>query len=275
MPTPNATPSLGLKCLLFALPAEIRIMIYSHVLIRSEPIVFEAGYGPSSPPIFRSKKDGLCPALLRVNKEVNLEALPVLYSNNRFRFPEVFTSTTTSAQIAPFLQQIGSQASYIRHICIPFPIVNLSRSRKARLYDADIKNLELIRDACTGIMTIELSVPPNYGYIAAEELDLLNMWFEKTLSLTEIIINFEAYPEHDLRDDLTKISDHLEKMHASRWTVKITKKKWISINGGREFDNVEDWLVYENEQPFIEDEKQKQEREQWWGDYFRKCRDFC
>jgi hypothetical protein len=105
----------------FGFPTEIRLKIYSELLVHSEPIVFVADYGPSSPPLFRSKRDGLCPALLCVNKRAHSEASPLLYSNNRFRFPDIFTSSpsaTDSAHIAPFLSQIGSQASLIRHICI-------------------------------------------------------------------------------------------------------------------------------------------------------------
>ena len=51
---------------LFGFPTEIRLKIYSELLVHSEPIVFVADYGPSSPPLFRSKRDGLCLALLRV-----------------------------------------------------------------------------------------------------------------------------------------------------------------------------------------------------------------
>jgi hypothetical protein len=109
----------------FGVPSEIRLKIYSELLVHSEPIVFVADDdGPPAPPLFRSKRDGLCPALLRVNKKVHSEASPLLYSNNRFRFPDIFTSTpsaTNSPHIAPFLRQIGSQASLIRHICITFP----------------------------------------------------------------------------------------------------------------------------------------------------------
>jgi hypothetical protein len=108
----------------FGFPTEIRLKIYSEPLVDSEPIIFIADYGLSSPPLFRSKRDGLCPALLRVNKRAHSEASPLLYSNNRFRFPDIFTSTpsaTDSAHIAPFLSQIGSQASLIRHICIAVP----------------------------------------------------------------------------------------------------------------------------------------------------------
>jgi hypothetical protein len=122
----------------FGFPYEIRLNIYSELLVHPEPIVFVADYGPSSPPLFRSKRDGLCPALLRVNKKVHSEASPLLYSNNRFRFPDILTSTD-SAYIAPFLRQIGSQASLIRHICISFPTFDDFPHNRARLHEAHIK----------------------------------------------------------------------------------------------------------------------------------------
>jgi hypothetical protein len=90
----------------FGFVTEIRLKIYSELLVLSEPIVFVADYGPPSPPLFRSKRDGLYPALLRVNKKAYREANPLVYSNNRFRFPDIFTSipsATDSAHIAPFL----------------------------------------------------------------------------------------------------------------------------------------------------------------------------
>jgi hypothetical protein len=68
----------------FDLHTEIRLKIYSELLVHSESIVFVADYGPPSPPLLRSKRDSLYPALLRVNKNVYSEASPPLYSNNRF-----------------------------------------------------------------------------------------------------------------------------------------------------------------------------------------------
>jgi hypothetical protein len=53
----------------FGFPTEIRLKIYSELLVHSEPIVSVADYGPSSPPLFRSKRDGLCPALLCVKEQ--------------------------------------------------------------------------------------------------------------------------------------------------------------------------------------------------------------
>ncbi|KAH6690201.1 hypothetical protein BKA61DRAFT_625800 [Leptodontidium sp. MPI-SDFR-AT-0119] len=80
----------------FGLPKEIRVQLYSELLVLLEPIVFEAAYGPPPPPLFRSIRNGLCLVLLQVNKQAHSEASSLLYFNNRFRFPDVFTSKSSA-----------------------------------------------------------------------------------------------------------------------------------------------------------------------------------
>lgn len=254
---------------------EIRLSIYSELLVLDEPIVFVTDDGPSSPPFFRSIPHGLCPALLRSCSRVYREASPLLYSNNRFRFPQIITN---SAHIAPFLCQVGPQASLIYYISIAFPTFDYPRSGGIRLQKEHIKNLELIRDACTSIRTLELFVSPDHGNYAlndsetvAEPIDLLEARFKTIPSLKEIIINFEVYPEEDLDDDLTK------KMHDYGWavtTTKLPKKVWISSDGRVECDNEEDCIAYDNEllQRKVK-EKQKAEEEWWEEEYYRRRRD--
>jgi hypothetical protein len=259
----------------FNLPTEIRLEIYSELLVLSEPIVFVADHGPSSPPLFRAERDGLSPALLRTNRRVHHEASPLLYSNNRFQFPEI---STYSVHIAPFLNQIGSQTSYIRHICIPFPIFDYPKIGEAWLNMAHIKNLELIRDACTNIRILELLISPCYtnyeliqSRIAAAGMDLFDTHLKTIPSLKEIIVDFEVYPEDDPGDDLT------EKMHGYGWTVSVTrlpKKRWISMDDRVEFDNEEDCLAYDNEQFLIEERiRQREADEQWVEEYYRRRHD--
>lgn len=243
---------------------EIRLRIYSELLVNPEPINFIASYGPPSPPLRRCQRDGLYPAVLCVSRMMHREASPVLYSSNCFRFPEVFTtlSAPASAHIGPFLNQIGSHARLIRHICIPFPTFDYPLPAKAILHEAYIKNLEIIRDIYTGIQTLELLVPPehcNYALshytIAAEALNLLDIRFKSIPSLEEIIVNFEVYPEEDSGDDLTKI------IHGYRWIIKVTelpKKVWISGDDRVEFNNEDDYNAYNNEQFRREEEKENE-----------------
>jgi len=263
------------------LPTEIRLEIYSELLVLSEPIDFLADRGPLSPPLFRSRRHKLHPAVLRVSRMVHGEASPLLYSNNCFRFPEVYgptMSAPTHAHIAPFLAQIGLQARLIRRICIPFPTFNYPVPDEARLHEVHINNLELIRKSCTNIETLELLIPPDHSNYAlydwataAEALNILNTHLRSIHSLKDIIVNFEEYPECDPSDDLTK------KMRDLEWTIMITrlpKRVWISCDGRVEFDNEEDCNVYNSEQLRIELEmEEEREREEWREEYYRRRRD--
>lgn len=259
---------------------EIRLQIYSELLINSGPIDFTAGHGHSSPPLFRRQRDGLYPAILCVSRMIHREASPVLYSSNCFQFPEIYIirSGLTNAHIGPFLNQIGSHARLIRHICIPFPTFDYPQPARAILHEAHIENLGIIRDTCAGIQTLELLVPPehcNYALshdaIAVEALNLLDIRFKSIPSLKEIIVNFELYPERDLGDDLT------ERIHGYGWTVKVTtlpKKVWISIDDRVEFDNEEDCNAYDNEQSRREvEEEEKKANESWLEEYHARRRD--
>src|ERR1700712_761458 len=76
---------------------EIRLQIYSELLILTTPIKFNAGgvsgFGPPSTPLSRPRWDRLYPAILRVCRTMYNEANPILYSNNRFQFPELYNPT--------------------------------------------------------------------------------------------------------------------------------------------------------------------------------------
>ena len=260
---------------------EIRLKIYSELLVLSEPIKFVADFGPPSPPLFRSRRDQLYPAILRASRMVYDEAIPLLYRSNRFQFPEVYASTRptrTHAHIAPFLIQIGSQAKLIHHICLPFPAFDYPVPERARLDEVHIENLELIRKTCTNIKTLELLVPLehcNYALgdwaVASEALDLLNTRIKGIHSLKEIVCNFEEYPEHEPSDDLKR------KMGDIGWAVRITrlpKKVWISIDDRVEFDNEEDCNAYDNEHLRREQEREeKREEEEWLDEYYRRRHD--
>ena len=130
---------------IFDIPSEIRLKIYSELLVLLEPIVFVAGYGPPSPPLLRSKGDGLCPVLLHINKRMYSEANTLLYSNNRFRFPEIFTSHTVCHGQRPH-RPIPSSNRIPSKPYSPYPQPDSARHHKAH-----IKNLDLIRDTCTSI----------------------------------------------------------------------------------------------------------------------------
>ncbi|KIW25741.1 uncharacterized protein PV07_08897 [Cladophialophora immunda] len=258
------------------LAVEIRLRIYSELLVNPGPIDFVADFGPSSPPLFRRQRDGLYPAILRVNKEIHREASPVLYAWNHFRFPEVFSlSAPVSAYITPFLNRIGSHASLIRHIRIPFPTFDYPLPDRAVLHEVHVKNLETIRRACAGLQTIELLVPAehcNYALrddaIAPEALNILDMRLQSMPSLKEITVNFEVYDGGDSSDDLTEL------LHGHSWAVKVTKlpkKVWTSYDDRVEFDNEEDCERYDNEQ--FGRQMEQGEKDSWSEEYYRRRSD--
>ena len=261
-------------------PTEIRFNIYSELLVVDETIVFVASHGPRSPPLLRYKSDGLCPALLRVSKRVYHEASPLLYSNNRFRFPQAVADTsfyTDGAHIAPFLYQIGSQASLVHNICIGFPSFEHPQSGGIKIREEHVKNLELIRDICTSIRTLELFVSPDHNIyalshseIAVEAIHLLDTRFKTIPSLKEITVNFEVHPEEDPDDDIRK------RMYDRGWAVKITrlpKRVWISDDDRIEFDNKEDCIAYNNEQFRRKEEREREREEELWREEYYRRRD--
>ena len=221
----------------FDLAIEIRLKIYSELLVLPDPIFFDLECSPSSLCLVRRKREGLClyPALLRINKKTHREASPLLYSNNRFRFPDIFF-LGSSSNIGIFLCQIGSQASLIRHIYNDFPRLDDYKYDGDYMYgyggwynedarDVDrlyIQTLELIQNTCTSITTLELYLPLKLTYtlrgvqvpIPAQSLDLLNERLKIISSLKRNIVKIRPYRDEDI-SDLTK------KMRDYGWTVKI------------------------------------------------------
>lgn len=142
------------------LPVEIRLQIYAELLVRSAPIEFKTKTIAFVPSLVRSERLGLHPSILRVSRMVRREASPTFYSGNRFEFPEVYLTRSgpPSAYIGPFLKQIGSHATLIRHMQIPIPsfIFYFESEQEAIFHPVDRRNLRRIQNTCTGIQTLEL-----------------------------------------------------------------------------------------------------------------------
>ena len=157
-------------------PAEIRFEVYAELLVQVIPIQFNRGCVPFGAiqllrmRYFNGKKiQTLEPAILRTNRQVNREAVTFLYSNNRFVFPSIssFDDTIPSISsfddidevpfIAPFLRQIGANGGLLRHICIEFPSRDeFPYSEEWILHNGYGQNLQLIRQSCTDLRTIEI-----------------------------------------------------------------------------------------------------------------------
>ncbi|KAH7413257.1 hypothetical protein BKA64DRAFT_348937 [Cadophora sp. MPI-SDFR-AT-0126] len=146
------------------------------------------------------------------------------------------------------------------------------------LYEAYIKNLELIRATYISITTLELSVPLDRANdvfddspIIAETLDLLDTRLKAIPLLKETIVNFQIYSDKDLSDD------RIKKIRDCRWIVEVTKlpkKVWISINDRVEFDNKEDCEAYDEEWHRREWQREQEQEAEWWTEeYYRRRRD--
>lgn len=113
---------------LFALPPEIRLKIYAELLVHRGPIPFLGTSWANFK--FRRFSEGteLYPTVLRVNRQVFEEAVPLLYAGNCFQFADPdATSAQCHTTIADFIRQIGAQAALLRHVCINFPALPLKQ----------------------------------------------------------------------------------------------------------------------------------------------------
>jgi hypothetical protein len=148
-------------------------------------------------------------------KMAHSEASPLLYSRNCFRLQDQVSTPgyeTQGAILASFLENIGRQnASFLRHICIAFPAFDDYHLGNVTLQEDSIHTLELIRDNCTNIATLETSLRTTSAMeftiaaldsprTAAEVLALVDARFKAILSLREVIVNvYDEPPSDDLR----------------------------------------------------------------------------
>ncbi|CZR68025.1 uncharacterized protein PAC_17924 [Phialocephala subalpina] len=139
----------------------------------------------------------------------------------------------------------------------------------AKLQGDSIKTLELIRDNCTSLATLETSLHHTFPLecadykldsspIAVEALDLLDARFKAISSLKEVIVDVYVYDDKRLSDDLRK------KMRDCGWTIKVTKLEQSEY--GREEDEYTDY-EYEMKR------EQEREDEAWLEEYYRRRRD--
>ncbi|OIW34101.1 hypothetical protein CONLIGDRAFT_641156 [Coniochaeta ligniaria NRRL 30616] len=217
----------------FDLPAEIRLKVYSELLVLEEPIPLAVEYGtPWRAVRRRHRGDGLCPALLRLNKKAHDEASPILYSQNTFRFPDLLRNIghKTNVHTGVFLTQIGSNASLIRHITLPCPpnVVERDSSGFFQLPAGYIRNLELIRDICTSLSTIKLTMPMYVNIvfsewpIAANLMDLLAPHLRDIPSLEDIVIELLLYDKiKNPKVDVNR-GPLLKNVRDRGWTVQVT-----------------------------------------------------
>lgn len=218
---------------LFDLPAEIRLKIYSELLLLEESIPLVLEYSTPLRAVRRRQRgDALWPALLRLNKQAHDEASPVLYSQNIFRFPNFWKNIRSKEIIhtGVFLGQIGSNASLIRHISFPCPPNSVERDSSGffQLPAGFIRNLEVIRDTCTSLSALQLIMPMYVNIvfaewpIAANLLDLLAPHLKDIPSLESVIIDLLLFDK--IRNPNVDVNRGplLKNIRDRGWTVNVT-----------------------------------------------------
>jgi hypothetical protein len=209
----------------FDLPLELREIIYFELLVIAVPIPLEPD-GVNPCPLRGSRRRGLCPAILRVNKKTYREASPLLYSKNRFEIPYYAIPGLTfpeTNQIALFLTQIGRQASLIRQIYIDFPHWDFDHPHATSFRPEQIRDLELVRASCQDIRVLELSLDTTQieileETVSPETLDSIDGTIRDILSPKEIKVRVESYGEVDIRDSVIR-------MRSYGWAVEVTRQE--------------------------------------------------
>lgn len=233
MPEPLESPPSGF----LTAPVEIRFRIYYEVLVKETPVNFGFERCHLDAPLVR-KPAGLSSALLRVNKTIHREATRILYAENLFQFPDAycfrqpegdcFSFYSAVPYVAPFLQQIGSNARFLRHISINFPKSFASR-RPPVLQAAFIRVLELLKESCTDLRTVEIvSETPN-GLLPLENIEQAGQMLQ-TLhdgglkdipSLEKVVL---VHPDHPMQEQISASCEALRQHAPSiKWTVQRTK----------------------------------------------------
>lgn len=247
---------------LFAFPTEVRLNIYSYLLVYSEFIRLkqQAFLLPQGP--WLEERVNLCPALLRTSKQVYNEAVSLLYSDNCFHFPEGDESITeypVGASIAFFLNNIGLLARLLRHVCVT--LLDNSSSFDIQHQGIHLKNLDLIIYGCPGIRILEMSLPFTCDFpVPTASLDRIDMRLKALQSLQNVIVNVRWYggeAEEKSHDEMGLHSDGNEwnrpegylavKLRERGWTVRVTnvplkKYVWTDADGLPRLDMDDEYI---------------------------------
>jgi len=196
----------------FSFAAEIRLKIYAELLVHSEPIKITADY-TFSPTRLRGTKGRVHPQILRVNKLALSEASPLLYSQNRFWFPERRDPACNDwiDQVAPFLACIGPiHAGLVQYIGIEFVGVDDHEDQNPELeskLQERYKLLQFIHDTCPCIRTIHMMLDLSVEsagiawYITTDILRNYDKCLQIIPSLEDVVVVITA-DEVSLADEL-------------------------------------------------------------------------
>lgn len=129
-----------------SLPGEIRNHIYRHALVYDGVIDIRHR---------KTLQGSITAALLRANREIHREALPFLYTENRFAL--LALNRASAAEVNHFLDGIGlKNASYMRHIQICHPIFR-NLGDDAKLDENCVRLLSRLQGECPNLRTLSMS----------------------------------------------------------------------------------------------------------------------
>ncbi|KAK8013606.1 hypothetical protein PG991_009199 [Apiospora marii] len=213
-------------------------------------------YSDLPPALRRAWTKGLYPSILRVNKQICLEASPLLYSENQFRFVDLWLwpyNGIARVDVTPFFSGISLQASSLRHICVNFPSFKQSYfepSDMVKMDDVDINNLRTIQATCTGLTTIEFllcfaaDVPHmNNQDNIVDPLTALESLLKSIPSLKQVIVNAHSSKNTNMTDENDVecgSNDIWRRMIGYGWIVNVSdppKRTWISSDALVGFHN--------------------------------------
>lgn len=137
------------------LPLEARENIYERVLVLNHPVYLFQDYGRRVE-TFAPDKPRHWLALLRTNRQIHRESKAVFYGKTYFFLMD--RPQQQGALLLSFLNCIGSpNASTISRLCISFPLVE-AEAGGVRMGEDSLRGLELLRDKCTNLITLEMQV---------------------------------------------------------------------------------------------------------------------
>ncbi|KAF2440433.1 hypothetical protein P171DRAFT_435226 [Karstenula rhodostoma CBS 690.94] len=183
-----------------ALPIGIRKKIYKRVLLVSHPLYLSQEPG-SRVETFAPEKPNRWLAILYTNRQIYHEASAALYGTNHFQLVD-----TTEQQVhllRSFLDCIGAaNADSLSHLSINFPVTESIHGQPGRveLREDSLQTLQLLRDSCTNLSTLETLVHSKNSDVfkttddsLQEALSLIDARFKGIPSLRKIVVRFFVY----------------------------------------------------------------------------------
>lgn len=155
---------------LSSLPVELRIKIFEHVLIASQPIEIRSsefeGEKIETPADQKSEQDNLA-ALLLVDKQTHPETQELLYGRNTFSFSEGVVEGLGASALRNFVSSVSKEnLACIRRIAISPYLPRrgwAAKGRRGKKGDELKRMVRAVMEHLTGVQDVELNLDGPYG----------------------------------------------------------------------------------------------------------------